>query len=63
MDLQKQYSKYKKESLMLHAFALKFSINSKEFEYISKLPDHFLSFVKKNNLKISKDLKEYLNSF
>ena len=57
------HSKYKKESLMLHAFALKFSINSKKFEYISKLPDHFLSFVKKNNLKISKDLKEYLNSF
>ena len=41
------HSKYKKESLMLHAFALKFSINSKKFEYISKLPDHFLSFVKK----------------
>ena len=57
------HSKYKKESLMLHAFALKFSINSKKFEYISKLPDHFLSFLKKNNLKISKDLKEYLNSF
>ena len=57
------HSKYKKESLMLHAFALKFSINSKKFEYISKLPDHFLSFVKKNNLNISKDLKEYLNSF
>jgi len=57
------HSKYKKESLMLHAFALKFSINSKKFEYISKLPDHFLSFVKKNNIKISKDLKVYLNSF
>ena len=48
---------------MLHAFALKFSINSKKFEYISKLPDHFLRFVKKNNLKINKDLNEYLNSF
>jgi len=48
---------------MLHAFALKFSINSNKFEYISKLPDHFLNFLKKNNIKISKDLKVYLNSF
>ena len=57
------HSKYSKEKLMLHAIALKFEINPKKFEFISKLPDHFLSFVKKNNLKISKDLKEYLNSF
>ena len=57
------HSKYSKEKLMLHAIALKFEVNTKKFEFISKLPDHFLSFVKKNNLKISKDLKEYLNSF
>ena len=57
------YSKYSKENLMLHAIALKFEVNTKKFEFISKLPDHILSFVKKNNLKISKDLKEYLNSF
>tara|TARA_B100000963_G_scaffold165831_1_gene144042 strand:+ start:512 stop:1426 length:915 start_codon:yes stop_codon:yes gene_type:complete len=57
------YSKYKKEKLMLHAFALKFKINSKKFDFTSKLPDYFLSFIKKNNLKISKDLKEYLNRF
>ena len=57
------HSKYSKEKLMLHAIALKFELNTKKFEFISKLPDHFLSFVKKNNLKISKDLKEYLNSF
>ena len=57
------HSKYSKENLMLHAFALKFEINTKKFEFISKLPDHFLSFMNKNNLKISKDLKEYLNSF
>ena len=56
-------SKYSKEKLMLHAFALIFEVNTKKFEFISKLPNHFLSFVKKNNLKISKDLKEYLNSF
>ncbi len=57
------HSKYSKEKLMLHAIALKFEVNTKKFEFISKLPNHFLSFVKKNKLKISKDLNEYLNSF
>ncbi len=57
------HSKYKKESLMLHAFALKFTIDTKQYEYISKLPNYFLNFIKKNNLKINKDLKKYLNSF
>jgi len=57
------HSKYSKEKLMLHAIALKFEINTKKFEFISKLPDHFFSFIKKNNLRINKDLKEYLNSF
>ncbi len=57
------YSKYKKENLMLHAFALKFTINTKKFEFISKFPNYFLNFMKKNNLKINKDLKNYLNSF
>ena len=56
-------SKYTKETLMLHAFALKFTINKKKFEFISKLPNHFLNFIKKNNLNIHKDLKNYLNSF
>ena len=56
-------SKYKKENFMLHAFALKFKINTKKFEFISKLPDYFLSFIKKNNLKINNNLKEYLDSF
>ena len=57
------HSKYSKENLMLHAFALKFQINTQNFEFISKLPDYFLNFIKKNNLKISKDLKELLNIF
>ena len=48
---------------MLHAIALKFEINIKKFEFISNLPDHLVSLVKKNNLKISKDLKKYLDSF
>ena len=57
------YSKYTKENLMLHAFALRFTINKKKFEFISNLPDYFLNFIKKNNLKINKNLKDYLNSF
>ena len=57
------HSKYSKENLMLHAFALKFQINTQKFEFISKLPNYFLKFIKKNNLKISKDLKELLNIF
>ena len=57
------HSKYAKESLMLHAFALKFTINKKQFEFISNLPDYFLNFMKINNLKINKDLKNYLNIF
>ncbi|MDC2978506.1 RluA family pseudouridine synthase [Pelagibacteraceae bacterium] len=56
------YSKYKKENLMLHAFALRFTINKIKFEFISHLPDYFLNFIKKNNLKVNKDLKYYLNS-
>ena len=57
------YSKYKKESLMLHAFAIKFTIDNKKFEFVSNLPDYFLNFLKKNNLKINKDLKNYSNIF
>ena len=33
------------------------TINKKKFEFISNLPDYFLSFIKRNNLKIYKDLK------
>ena len=57
------HSKYIKENLMLHAFAIKFIIDSKKFEFVSKLPDYFFNFLKKNNLKIHKDLKNYLNSY
>ena len=56
-------SKYKKENLMLHAFALRFTVDVKKFEFISKFPDYFLNFIKKNNLKMNKDLKNYLKSF
>ena len=57
------HSKYIKESLMLHAFAIKFITDNKKFEFVSKLPDYFLNFLKKNNLKINKDLTNYLNSY
>ena len=57
------HTKYKKENLMLHAFAIRFEINKKKYEFITKLPDYFLIFIKKNNLKINKELKNYLNIF
>ena len=57
------HTKYKKENLMLHAFAIRFEINKKKYEFITKLPDYFLKFIKKNNLKINKELKNYLNIF
>ena len=56
------FSKYSKENLMLHAFALRFTINKQKFEFFSNLPDDFLNFIKRNNLNINKDLKNYLNS-
>ncbi|GIR47200.1 MAG: hypothetical protein CM15mP57_2420 [Alphaproteobacteria bacterium] len=43
---------------MLHAFALKFTIYNKKFEFISELPDYFLTFIKKNNLKIKERFKK-----
>ena len=55
------HSKYSKEKLMLHAIALKFEVNTKKFEFISNLSDNFLNFIKKNNLKINKNLNNYLN--
>ncbi len=57
------YSKHTKENLMLHAFALKFIINKKKFEFYSNFPDYYLKFLKKNNLKFDNDLKNYLNIF
>ncbi len=57
------HSKYIKDFLMLHALGLKFTINNKKYEFVSQLPEHFLNFIKKNNLKINKDLNSFLNSF
>ena len=56
-------SKLRKEKLMLHAYSLKFSINNKLVEYVADLPDHFTTFIKKNNLTLIKNLKTHLDSF
>ena len=56
-------SKLRNEKLMLHAYCLKFSIDNKLFEYVVDLPDHFINFIKKNNLTIIKNYKTYLDSF
>ncbi len=56
-------SKYNNEKLMLHAFALKFTINEEKFSFISELPNYFLTFIKKNKLKFKENLEKELNSF
>ncbi len=56
-------SKYNNEKLMLHAFALKFTIYEEKFSFISELPNYFLTFIKKNKLKFKKNLEKELNSF
>tara|TARA_B100001057_G_scaffold86988_1_gene82915 strand:- start:247 stop:1161 length:915 start_codon:yes stop_codon:yes gene_type:complete len=56
-------SKFNSEKLMLHAFALKFIINDKNFRFIAQLPDYFLTFLKKNKLKFKENLEKELNSF
>ena len=56
-------SKYNNEKLMLHAFALKFTIYEEKFSFISELPNYFLTFIKKNKLKFKENLEKELNSF
>ena len=56
-------SKLRKEKLMLHAYSLKFSINNKLVEYVADLPDHFITFIKKNNLTLIKNFQNHLDSF
>ena len=56
-------SKYNNEKLMLHAFALKFTIYEEKFSFISELPNYFLTFIKKNKLKLKENLEKELNSF
>ena len=44
-------TKYKNEELKLNAFKINFKINNKSYNFSSVLPDHFIRFIKKNNLK------------
>ena len=62
----KKYNKQKKynlEKLKLNAFFLQFVINNKEYEFKSKLPNHFDEFLYKNEIKLifDKDLSCFLN--
>ena len=45
-------SNYNFEKLKLNAFLLKFKMKQKEYKFISYLPEHFKTFMSKNNLKI-----------
>ncbi len=56
-------SKYNSEKLMLHAFALNFTINKKKFRFTSKIPNYFLTFMQKNKLKFENNLEKELNNF
>ena len=56
-------SKFKKEKLMLHSYSLNFRIENKDFEFVADLPDHFLSFLKINKLKINKNFNKNLHTF
>ncbi len=56
-------SKYNSEKLMLHAFALNFTINSKKFRFTSEIPNYFQTFMQKNKLKFKNNLEKELNRF
>ena len=51
------FSKYKNENLMLHAYSLEFTIENKKYEFVSDLPNHFLTFLKYNKIKITSNFK------
>jgi len=60
----KKYNKQKKynlEKLKLNAFFLQFVVNNKEYNFTSKLPNHFDEFLYKN--EINPILDKSLNSF
>ena len=56
-------SKYDSEKLMLHAFALNFTINNKKFRFTSEIPNYFQTFMQKNKLKFKNNLEKELNRF
>ena len=47
-------SKFTKETLLLNALTLKFSINNQNYEFNSELPINFRNFMKKYKLKFIK---------
>jgi 23S rRNA pseudouridine955/2504/2580 synthase len=55
-------NKYNFEKLKLNAHILNFTFNNKDYEFISKLPDHFTKLIKKNDLKKInlKNIKDFL---
>ncbi len=56
-------SRYSHENLMLHAFALNFTINRKKFRFTSEIPNYFQNFMQKNKLKFTNNLEKELNNF
>ena len=56
-------SRYTREKLMLHAFALNFTIDNKKFRFTAELPNYFQTFMQKNKLKFKNNLEKKLNSF
>ncbi len=48
-------SKFNREILKLNAHILKFEIDKKKFEFISKLPEDFNNFIKEKKLKYQKN--------
>ena len=56
-------SRYAHEKLMLHAFALNFTINRKKFRFTSEIPNYFQNFMQKNKLKFKNNLEKELNNF
>ena len=61
MEYSKQ-KKYNSEELKLNAFFLQFVINNKEYEFKSKLPNHFKEFLNKNKIEplLNKELNHFL---
>ena len=62
----KKYNKQRKynlEKLKLNAFFLQFVINNKEYEFKSKLPNHFDAFLYRNEINpiLDKDLSSFLH--
>ena len=56
-------SRYIREKLMLHAYALNFTMNNKKFRFTAELPNYFQTFMQKNKLKFKNNIEKKLNTF